>query len=482
MNTKHVAGNHFPWMILLIILMAPLITVIDVFIMNISLPTIQQFFHASDAGVQGVIAAYLVGYAVFLITGSRAGDHFGRKRVFMLGLAGFTIASALCGFAGTIGQLVLFRFLQGIAAGFAAPQTFTLIQLNFTSEEHRAKALGYFGITLGISAIIGQFLGGYLVTSHLIHDSWRLIFLINVPIGITAVSMAAFYIPESKQEGKAKFDIGGTVLLTLALTALVYPIIVGRELGWPSWTLFMIGGALTLIWLFIQYQADRITKEKNVLVPLQLFNIRSFNLGLGMVMFYFASYSTFLMTCALLLQQGLHVPPLTSGLYFVIVGVTFMYSSHWSIKNAKRFGNNFLYFATLLVLMGFGVQLVWFNSAISLVAIATSFTLYGLGAGMLVPSFLKIALRDVPPAQAGLASGVYSTVQQFSSALGVSIFGGVFFHVAESGGHNFVAGYKAAVICMMISYAMVGLMNYLLTRRAAPRAVTPSVEMEFVME
>jgi EmrB/QacA subfamily drug resistance transporter len=469
-QSVHLQGkSSFPWIILLIILMAPLITVIDVFIMNVSLSTIQSFFHASDAGIQGIIASYLVGYAVFLITGSRAGDYFGRKKIFIIGLTAFTIASALCGLAGTIPQLIVFRFLQGIAAGFAVPQTVTLIQLNFISDEHRSKALGFYGITLGIASILGQFLGGYFVTTHFMFiEGWRLIFLINVPIGVVAVLMAAYFIPESRQRNKARFDMGGVVLLTAALSALIYPIIQGRELGWPLWTILMLLFSFVLLWAFIRYENKRISKNRDVLMPMQLFRIRTFNVVLGMVFFYFAVHSTFMMTCALFLQRGHHMAPFTAGCYFVILGVSFMLSSHWSIRNAARYGNKVLYGAGLTVLISFIAQFIWFNTALSPVIIVFSFITYGLGAGILMPSFMKIALKDVPADQAGLASGIYSTIQQFSSALGISMLGGIFFYTAEKHG-DFDLAYKSSLAGMLLYMLIMIFLCYVLQAKKVRR-------------
>lgn len=455
----------FSWLILFIILLAPLITVIDVFIMNVSLPTIQAFFKASDAGVQGVIASYLVGYSVFLITGSRAGDHFGRKKVFIWGLMAFTVTSALCGMAASTEQLVIFRFFQGISAGFAVPQTVTLIQLNFKLPEHRNKALGYYGITLGIASVLGQFLGGYFVTSHLMKESWRLIFLINVPIGIVAVILAAMFIPESKIKQETKFDIGGVVLLTLGLSALVFPIIQGRELNWPLWTLGLLIAAIFVLWFFLKNQQSRIKTGKQALVPMQLFKIRTFNLGLGMVFCYFAVFSSFLLTCALFLQTGHHINPLTSASYFIILGFSFMLSSHWAIKNGAKYGTKLLYISCILLISSFVIQLIWFNSSISLIPIISAFLLYGLGAGVLVPAFLKIALQDVPAEQAGLASGIYSTVQQFSSALGVSTIGGVFFYTVEHKNQDFNGGYQIALVCMILYVLIVMILLFAISKK-----------------
>lgn len=453
-------ADKFNWLILFTILLAPLITVIDVFIMNVSLPTMQTAFHASDAAVQGIIASYLVGYSVFLITGSRAGDHFGRKKVFIAGLFVFTIASALCGYAANIEQLIIFRFIQGIAAGFATPQTVTLIQLNFKHGAFRSKALGFYGITLGVASILGQYLGGYFVTSHWMNEPWRLIFLINIPFGILAVIMAGLFIPESKLSKKANFDIGGVILLTAGLSSLVYPIIQGRELGWPAWTFVLLSFSFLVLFVFIRYQYIRIKASKDVLLPLHLFKIRSFNLGLGMMFFYFSLFSAFLLSCALYLQTGHHVNPLRSGSYFIILGVAFMFSSHWSIKNGSRFGTGLLQVACLLLVISFGIQLIWLRESLSIYAIVFSMIFFGLGAGVLVPSFFKITLKDVPHENAGIASGIYSTVQQFSSALGVSMIGGVFFFVVEKKG-NYDAGYHAALFCLAAYALAIILLLYL---------------------
>jgi len=458
-TSEVVTHTTFPWLILITILFAPLITVIDVFIINVSLPSIQTFFGASNGGVQGIVAAYLVGYAVFLITGSRAGDHFGRKKIFIIGLFVFTLTSALCGYAATIEQLIVFRFLQGVSAGFAAPQTVTLIQLNFKHGAFRSRALGYYGITVGIASVIGQFLGGYLVTSHLMHEPWRLIFLINVPLGLTAVVMAALFIPESKLSKKANFDLRGVLLLTAGLTSLIYPIIQGRELGWPVWTIVMLFLSILILYFFVRYQYRRISLNKSVLMPMHLFKIRSFNLGLGMVSLYFALFSAFLLTCALFLQEGHHVDPLTSATYFVVLGLMFMVSSYWSIKNVQKYGTPILQLACLSLVAAFLIQFIWFRDTLPLLAVLASFSCYGLGAGLLVPSFLKIALRDVPHDQAGIASGIYSTVQQFSSAFGVSVLAGVYFFVAHhQGGVN--SAYHVVLLCLVAFIAAVMLLLF----------------------
>ncbi|PSL46613.1 EmrB/QacA subfamily drug resistance transporter [Chitinophaga niastensis] len=438
-----------PWLSLAVILLAPLITVIDVFIVNISTPAIKAYFHSSDAALELVIASYLLGYAVFLITGSRAGDYLGKKKVFIIGLAAFTITSALCGFSNSMEMLIISRFLQGISAAFTVPQTITLIQLNFQTPEDRDKAYGLYGMALGTGATLGQFLGGYFVTSHLIADSWRLIFLVNLPVGLIAITLAYFFVQESQQNKSTRFDVPGIILLTLALTLLIYPIIQGTELGWPAWTIGMLIAAILLLIIFVWYQKKLRDQQRDPLVPLDLFRIKSFNTGIISVLFFFGVNTAYIFAVSIFFQNGFHMSPFTAGNYFVMQTIPFLLASLWSIKNAACYGNRLLQVAIALQMTSFIMQLILFRGTeLSPYAILPALILYGTGSGIVMPSLLKVAMWDVPPAKAGAASGVYSTIQQFASALGVSMLGGVFLYLARTTG-NFYMAYKVALFCMM---------------------------------
>lgn len=228
------------WLELAIVLVAPLLSVIDVFIINVAIPAIKKGVHGTDAEVQLVIAGYLLGYAAFLITGGRAGDHFGRKKVFFWGMLFFTLFSCLCGLSQNGFQLIATRFLQGLSASFMVPQAIAFIQVLFTDTKERAKAFGLFGITLGAAAIIGQVLGGYLSDVHGVVEGWRLIFFINLPIGVVTLFAARIYLTETSKHTGNKFDYSGIVILTLALFCLIYPLIEGRETGWPLWSIGLI--------------------------------------------------------------------------------------------------------------------------------------------------------------------------------------------------------------------------------------------------
>lgn len=438
-----------PWVSLAVILLAPLITVIDVFIVNISTPAIKKYFHSSDAALELVIASYLLGYAVFLITGSRTGDYLGKKKVFITGLAAFTITSAMCGFATSMEMLIVSRLLQGVAAAFTVPQTITLIQLSFQSPADRDKAYGLYGMALGTGATLGQFLGGYFISSHLITDSWRLIFLVNLPFGIVAMLLAWFFVQESGQNKGTRFDVPGIILLTLALSLLIYPVIQGAELGWPTWTIMMLAAALILLGVFIVYQHWLGKRQRDPLVPLELFRIRSFNTGIISVLFFFGVNTAYIFIVAIYFQNGFHMSPFTAGNYFVMQTIPFLLASLWSIKNAARFGVRLLQFACILMILSFIIQLILFQGdVLTPYDILPCLIIYGSGSGLLMPSLLKVAMWDIPPAKAGSATGVYSTIQQFASALGVSMLGGIFLYLARNSGDFYIA-YKTALFCMM---------------------------------
>jgi MFS family permease len=397
-----------------------------------------------------VLASYLLGYSVFLITGSRTGDYFGKKKVFIAGLAAFTITSAMCGFATSMEMLIISRLLQGVAAAFTVPQTITLIQLNFQSPADRDKAYGLYGMALGTGATLGQFLGGYFISSHLITDSWRLIFLVNLPFGIIAMLLAYFFVQESGQNKATRFDVPGIILLTLALSLLIYPIIQGTELGWPAWTIAMLAVALVLLGVFIAWQRWLGQRQRDPLVPLELFRIRSFNTGIISVLFFFGVNTSYIFMVAIYFQNGFHMSPFTAGNYFVMQTIPFLLASLWSIKNAAKYGIRLLQGACILMIISFILQLVLFQgNVVTPYDIIPCLIIYGSGSGLLMPSLLKVAMWDMPPAKAGAASGVYSTVQQFASALGVSILGGIFLYLARSSG-NFYLAYKTALYGMMV--------------------------------
>lgn len=447
------------WLELIIVLSAPLLSVIDVFIINIAIPSIKTGVHATDAEVQLVIAGYLLGYAAFLITGGRAGDHFGRKKVFFWGMFAFTIASCLCGLSMTPFQLNLTRFLQGLSASFMVPQTIAFIQILFTDKKERAKAVGLFGITLGIAAIIGQVLGGYLSDTHWAIAGWRLIFFINLPIGMVTLWATHRYVTETKGNHGSKFDYVGVLILTLALVCLIYPLTQGREAGWPWWSILMIILSLALFVYFMYDQKKKLLTNKNPLIDVRLFEIKDFNIGLIAVLFHFMLHTSYLLLSAVYLQNGLKISALLSGLYFVFPGILFIFSSLIASNLIVRFGKKVLQVGVVLLAISFLLQVQLWKPGVDRWIIIVLMGIWGLGNGLVLPSLLNIVLKSVPAEHAGAAAGIYSTFQQTASALGISIIGGIFFYFSQE---SWQIAYKAGVIAILICVLLVGIMLYIL--------------------
>ncbi|MFT3701744.1 MAG: MFS transporter [Agriterribacter sp.] len=450
------------WLELAIVLSAPLLSVIDVFIINVAIPTIKKGVHASDAEIQLVIAGYLLGYASFLITGGRAGDHFGRKKVFFWGMLAFTVASCLCGLSTTPLQLNITRFFQGVSASFMVPQTIAYIQILFTDPKERSKAIGMFGITLGIAAVIGQVLGGYFSDTHWVIEGWRLIFFINLPIGITTLWATYKYVSETKRKDGQKFDYLGIIILTVALVCMILPLIEGREKGWPLWTIVLLIASFGVFAYFIRDQKQKLADSQNPLIDVRLFRIKDFNIGLIAALFHFMLHTSYLLLSAVYLQNGLGISAMYCGLYFILPGILFTISSIMASKLILRYGKRVLQIGALFMGITFLLQIILLKPGVDTWLIILLMGGWGLGNGLVLPSLLNVALKNVPVEYAGAAAGVYSTFQQTASALGVSIIGGIFFYFSRQG---WQVAYTAGIISIMVCVALVIFMLYLLPER-----------------
>ncbi|MEO3402603.1 MFS transporter [Mucilaginibacter sp. CAU 1740] len=462
------------WLELAIVLSAPLLSVIDVFIINVAIPAIKKGVHASDAEVQLVIAGYLLGYAAFLITGGRAGDHFGRKKVFFWGMLAFTVTSCLCGLSTTALQLNITRFFQGLSASFMVPQTIAFIQILFTEPKERAKAIGMFGITLGIASVTGQVLGGYLSDTHWVIDGWRLVFFINLPIGIATLWATYKYVNETKANQGSKFDYSGIAILTAALFCLIYPLIEGREKGWPLWSIALIVASFGIFAFFIRNQKQKLAENRNPLIDVRLFEIKDFNIGLLAVLFHFMLHTSYLLLSAVYLQNGLGVSAMNCGLYFILPGVLFTISSIAASKLMLKFGKRVLQAGTLFMGVTFLLQIQLLKPGVDTVVIILLMGAWGFGNGLVLPSLLNIALRSVPASYAGAAAGVYSTFQQTASALGISIIGGIFFYFSRQGWQlAYTAGIAAILVCVVLVFLMLCLL---------PNVKSPVQKVEVLQE
>ncbi|PST82697.1 MFS transporter [Pedobacter yulinensis] len=451
--------NRSKWLILLVILTAPLLYVIDIFIINMAVPVIKSKLHATQGEVQLIIAGYLLGSACFLISGGRAGDYLGRKKVFFWGMLGFTVTSAFCGLAHSALQLNIARFLQGISSAFMVTQSIALIQVLFPGQQERAKAIGWYGMTLSIAAIIGQILGGYLAESHFPIAGWRLIFFINVPVGLLAMWAISLYLPETSTERHVRFDYGGAVLLTISLGCIIYALTEGREQGWPYWSVVLLIAGACILPLFFYDQQQKLRGDGHPLIDMQLFRYKEFNIGLLAVLFHFMLHTAYLLMIAVYLQNGLGISALICGIYFVPHALLFMLSAALASKLLVVYGRYVLLAGLLIIGSSFLLQILLFGTVSAPYLNVSLIGLYGLGNGMVLPFLLNVALDKVPPRFAGSSSGVFSTFQQLASALGVSVIGGIFYNsvALNTAAYYKLAldnGLKAGMVCLGVVAGM----------------------------
>ncbi|MFB6454947.1 MFS transporter [Chitinophaga sp. Hz27] len=428
------------WLSLIIVSTAVFLSVIDIFIVNVALPSIKTGLHASDADLQLIIALYLLGHAIFLITAGRLGDFYGRKRMFILGMLIFVITSCCCGFASTPLQMNISRFLQGTGAALMLPQSITYIQLLFPDHQQRIKALGIYGSIAGTASVIGQLLGGILPDVHTIVEGWRLIFLINLPIGIIAVIAAWRMLPETSSVQNKKFDWTGVFILTITLCFLIFPLVYGRELGWPTWTILLLAAGIALLYGFVKQQQRKAT---SALIDMQLFRFKDFNIGLLAVLFYFMVQDSYFLINAILLQTGLGYTSSAAGILFAFQGIGYVVASVLSIRLVPVYGKRVLQTGIGIMVVSLAAHILFFSLNINSMPLLTIILFaYGTGCGSVLPSLLTMALKSIPTGFAGTASGVFTTLQQTAIALGVCISGGIFFYIIQQTGY--ISAYQVA--------------------------------------
>jgi EmrB/QacA subfamily drug resistance transporter len=437
--------NPRRWAALAVMLSAVLLASIDFNIVTIAIPSIQRGLGTSFSEIQLLVAGYALSFAVLLITGGRLGDLYGRRRMYTIGMAGFTIASALCGFAPSPTALVASRVLQGAFAAVMVPQALSFIQVTFAARE-QSLAYAIYGMTIGFGMIAGQLLGGVLVSANLWGLDWRPVFLVNLPVGVVAMALAHWLVPESRAAAGLKLDLGGVALVSTALALLLYPLIRGEAAGWPAWTLASLAGAAVLLVVFVRYERWKTDRGGSPLVVLSLFRHRSFVVGLGVGLSFFSVLAPFLVLLAEYLQSGLDLTPSAAGLRFLPFAIGFLAASFASARLAPRLGRAILQLGAGLMVIGLTTLIAVVHSATlatSAVAYILPLAIYGLGQGSLQAPLVNFILADVPPQDAGSASGVVTMLQQLSFALGVAVIGSVF--VVALGPHPSASGYGRAL-------------------------------------
>ncbi|MFJ7332325.1 MFS transporter [Streptomyces sp. NPDC101110] len=410
------------------VLLAAALPLIDFFIVNVALPTIGTDLAASESVLELVVAGYGLSYAVLLVLGGRLGDLFGRRRLFLAGMAAFGLTSLACGLAPGAWSLVAARVAQGASAAAMLPQVLATIQAT-TTGPRRARAMGLYGATAGLAMVAGQILGGVLVAADIAGTGWRSVFLVNVPVVLAGLVPAFRAVPETRSPRPEPVDVPGTFLLAASLLALLVPLTEGRAAGWPLWTWLSLAAFpfVTAAFYAVERRADR--AGRTPLVPPSLFALTSLRRGLLLVLPFSIGFSGFMFVIAVALQQGAGLSPVDAGLALVPLAVVFFVFSLLGPRLVARYGTRVV--TAGAALQGVGLALMtmaaWrFWPHLGFVELLPGAAVAGAGQALQLPVLYRVILSEVPPARAGVGSGVMITTQQSALALGVATLGTLF--------------------------------------------------------
>ena len=452
------------WISLFILLLAGFMNLIDVTIVNVALPRLQENLDATSSQIEWVVAAYVLAFALGLLPFGRLGDTVGRKRVFIAGVLCFTLFSALCGMAPDMPTLIFARVLQGLSGAMMMPQVLAITQVIFPPQE-RGFAFSLFGLSAGLASVAGPLTGGLLINADLYGLDWRPIFLVNIPIGIATVLAAARLLPPMAANPDLKHDLGGVTLAALCVFLLVFPLIEGHSLGWPAWTFVMVALSAVVAVLFFLFERSRARKNRSQLLPASLLTNKSYLLGVVMVTIFFSGVAGFFMVLAVFLQTGFGFSPLQSGLTTVPFPVGVLTASFISGRVRGRWPRARLAAGAGLLLVGM-FALRWVVTGIADEVNHWNFVaplfVSGVGMGIAISSLFQSVLAQVPPRDAGSGSGAMQSFQQIGSALGIAIAGQIFFSSLAgglsrgSGQHqSFVGSLANALYYELAAFALV---------------------------
>ncbi|MGW4765061.1 MFS transporter [Streptomyces pseudogriseolus] len=469
-------GDRRRWFALAIVMTAAFMDLVDVTIVNIAVPSIQRDEGASFSQIQWITAGYALAFAAGLVTGGRLGDIHGRKRIFLLGIGGFTVASALCGFAVNPEMLVASRILQGAMAALMVPQVLSIVHATFPAHE-RGKVFGLFGAIVGLGAVSGPLLGALLTQGNLFGLEWRPIFLINLPVGVAALVLGSRFITESKAPRALKLDLPGVALVTLALLMLLYPLTRGRELGWPVWGYVSMAGALVVFAALVAYERAKGARDGSPLIELSLFRVKSFAAGIAVQTVFGVGLGVFFLVWTLYMQIGLGWSALRAGLTGVPFSVAVSVAAGVSVQQlVPRYGRKVLQAGALVMAAGVLIYLAEaerYGLAVTSWQMVLPLAVMGVGMGLIVAPLTDAVLSEVPREHAGSASGLINTVQQMGNALGLGLVSVVFFGVIDvplapaETGPAFVDGFTHALGWVAAVLGVIFLLMFALPKRPA---------------
>ncbi|WP_079032504.1 MFS transporter [Streptomyces specialis] len=419
------------------VLFCAALPLVDFFIVNVALPTIDRDLDAGPALLELIVAGYGLAYAVLLVLGGRLGDMLGRRRLLLLGLVAFGVTSLACGLAPDAWTLVAARVAQGASAALLQPQVLATIQ-STTAGPRRARALGLYGATAALAMVAGQILGGVLVAADVAGTGWRSVFLVNVPAVVLATVLVVRAIPETRADRPAPVDVPGTLLLAVSLMTLMVPLTEGRAAGWPVWTWVLLASFPVAAGAFLAVERRAERRPGTVpLVPPGMLRLTGMRWALPLMMIVLAGFGGFMFVMAVAFQSGLHYGPVRAGTALVPFALAFFAASLAGPRLTARYGARVITAGGAVQAAGAAALVVvvlrdW--SGLGLLELAPGLAVAGFGQGLQIPVLVRLVLADVPPERAGVGAGVMATAQQSAIALGVALLGALFLAVEAASG------------------------------------------------
>lgn len=473
-STSRDRGMTWAWIVFAVVLIGEIMDLLDSVVTTIAGPTILRQIGGSDSFIQWLSAGYTISMAAGLLIGGRLGDIFGRKRMLLIGMAGFTTMSLVAAVSVSPGMLISARLLQGLLGALMLPQGLGLIKETFPPEKAGA-AFGAFGPVMGLSAVGGPILAGWLIDADYFGWGWRMIFAINVPLGIIGFVLGLRYLPAAKRHHERSIDVIGAILAAVGFAAITYPLVQGRELGWPAWVFVMLIGGVGSLVAFGWHQIRRDASGRSTLVVPTLFHKRAFNGALVVGVFFFGALMGSGLIYSLFLQFGLGLSPLRAGLTTVaqaigmIVGF-FVSQKLGASRRTMLIGTIIVFAGQLAVIAtiagaGNDFNAWWLSPALAIV---------GIGMGITMAPFFDIVLGAVSDAEAGSASGTLTAVQQVGGSIGVAVVGTVFFSALNHTSATHVATYEHATIVSILITLVLVAASFALTF-ALPKAIKTEV-------
>lgn len=459
---------------LFVLVLAGFVTIFDLFVVNVAIVSIERDLQAGFTELTLIIAGYELAFGLLLITGGRLGDIYGRRRLYQAGMAFFTLASLLCAVAPTALLLVTARFIQGLAAALLFPQVYAGIRLNFDKTQ-AGKAFGWLGMTLGLAAIAGQALGGWLITLNLADMGWRLIFLVNLPVGILALVLSRC-LQEGRAPGKLTTDWPGVLLSAAGITAFLLPLLMLPVWGWSLFSTGLLIAGMALLFCFVRYEQYLSRTGQTPLFDIAVLSNRSFVTGTAVVLCVYATSSAFPLILSLLLQNGMGASPLEAGLIFVPSSIGFVIASFITPRMTIRLGEPVIYYGAL----GYAASYLLLIAGLNILPQSTTravlslfLFLVGFTQGMIMTPMLNMVLSRVTPAQAGMASGLTATLQQIGAAAGATAVSVILQFSLRHSGDTVLLSAPAAVYSVSLGFNVLmalcaALLIYRLTRVRKP--------------